>query len=122
MNWLWYMLAGALGGVLAGMGMGGGTLTIPLLVLGLGVGQLTAQFVNLIAFLPSGGVALALHVKGGLVDAKGLAPLFASSIAASAVCSAFAAAVGDGVLRILFGVFLIAVALVSMGAKIFKKS
>ena len=41
MKWLWFLLAGLLGGVLAGMGMGGGTLTIPLLVLALGVDQLT---------------------------------------------------------------------------------
>ena len=33
MKWILFVLAGALGGVLAGMGMGGGTLTIPLLVL-----------------------------------------------------------------------------------------
>ncbi|MEG2273940.1 MAG: sulfite exporter TauE/SafE family protein, partial [Clostridia bacterium] len=72
MEFLYFLLAGVLGGVLAGMGMGGGTLTIPLLVLALGVGQLTAQFVNLIAFLPSGSVALGLHVKNKLVDTKNL--------------------------------------------------
>ena len=37
MRWLWLALCGASGGVLAGMGMGGGTLTIPLLVLLLSV-------------------------------------------------------------------------------------
>ena len=52
MTRLFYVLAGIAGGVLAGMGMGGGVLTMPILVLALGVGQLTAQFANLLAFLP----------------------------------------------------------------------
>ena len=73
MKWLWFLLAGLLGGVLAGMGMGGGTLTIPLLVLALGVDQLTAQFANLTAFLPTGAASLVVHVKNGLIDTKGLA-------------------------------------------------
>ena len=54
MQFLYFVLAGVLGGVLAGMGMGGGTLTLPILVLVMGVEQITAQFANLIAFLPSG--------------------------------------------------------------------
>ena len=58
MQFLFFVLAGLAGGVLAGMGMGGGTLTLPLLVLALNVGQVTAQFANLIAFLPSGSAAL----------------------------------------------------------------
>ena len=62
MQWLWFAAAGICGGVLAGMGMGGGTLTIPILVLLLSVDQLTAQFANLIAFLPTGAAALGVHL------------------------------------------------------------
>lgn len=51
-NGLWYALSGLAAGVLAGMGMGGGTLLIPLLTLALGVGQQEAQGVNMLAFLP----------------------------------------------------------------------
>lgn len=36
MQFLYFVLAGVLGGVLAGMGMGGGTLTLPILVLVMG--------------------------------------------------------------------------------------
>lgn len=63
MQFLYFVLAGVLGGVLAGMGMGGGTLTLPILVLVMGVEQITAQFANLIAFLPSGSAALFVHAK-----------------------------------------------------------
>ena len=72
MKFVWYLLAGVCGGVLAGMGMGGGTLTIPILVLLLSAGQLTAQFANLVAFLPTGAAALGMHLRGGLV--KGAPP------------------------------------------------
>ena len=37
MNIVWLILAGAAGGIIAGMGMGGGTLTIPILTLALDV-------------------------------------------------------------------------------------
>ena len=45
------ILFGLLGGVIAGMGMGGGTLLIPLLVIFMQFSQLQAQTINLIAFL-----------------------------------------------------------------------
>ena len=82
MKMLWLFLAGLCGGILAGMGMGGGTLTIPLLVLALGVGQLTAQFANLVAFLPAGAAALAVHAGNGLADWKSLVAVLPAAVAA----------------------------------------
>lgn len=122
MRILYLFLAGTLGGVLAGMGMGGGTLTIPLLVLLLGVGQLTAQFVNLIAFIPSGGVALSMHVKNGLVDMRDIGYLLVPALIVAALTSAFAVDLDDALLKKLFGGFLIAVAAASLFAKVFKKN
>lgn len=110
MNWLWFILAGAAGGVLAGMGMGGGTLTIPILVLLLSVERLTAQFVNLIAFLPTGVAALGLHLKNGLVEPRPLLPVLATAVPASVVTSFFALDPAPLVGR-LYGGFLVAVAL-----------
>ena len=68
MNIVWLILAGAAGGIIAGMGMGGGTLTIPILTLALDVEQKTAQSVNLIAFVVMSAPVLAIHVKNRLVD------------------------------------------------------
>ena len=65
MNGLWYALSGLAAGVLAGMGMGGGTLLIPLLTLALGVGQQEAQGVNMLAFLPGAILALWVHKRAG---------------------------------------------------------
>lgn len=66
----WEILAGVIGGVVAGMGMGGGTLTIPILTIFLKYEQLHAQGINLIAFLPMSVVALFIHIKNRLVDFK----------------------------------------------------
>lgn len=122
MNYLYYVLAGALGGVLAGMGMGGGTLTMPILVLALGVAQLTAQFANLIAFLPSGSAALLLHAKNGYLNADVLPPLIVPALLACLITSYFAPSLDAALLKKLFGGFLVAVALISLTAKALKKS
>lgn len=118
MKFLYFILAGLLGGVLAGMGMGGGTLTLPLLVLVLGVEQLTAQFANLIAFLPSGTVALGLHIKNGLVKTQNLAFLLIPAVFACAVSSVFATRTDGNLLKQLFGGFLVAIAIGSLSFKI----
>ena len=97
MDYLLYGLAGALGGILGGMGMGGGTVLIPLLTILFGTSQLGAQAVNLISFIPMAAVALAIHLKNKLVDFKG--SLF--------VIIPGARAIGGELLRKIFGGFLL---------------
>ena len=65
-----FICAGFVGGVIGGMGMGGGTLLIPLLTLFLGVEQHLAQGINLISFIPMSVVAIIIHAKSGLVKFK----------------------------------------------------
>ena len=72
MQYFLFSLFGFLGGVLGGMGMGGGTVLIPLLTVFLNVGQKTAQAINLIAFIPMAAVALFVHFKNGLIRVKNL--------------------------------------------------
>ena len=122
MQFLFFVLAGLAGGVLAGMGMGGGTLTLPLLVLALNVGQVTAQFANLIAFLPSGTAALAVHAKNGLVQKNDLVYMLLPSIAACVVCSFFATKAEGELLKKLYGAFLVVIAVVSFGGKVANKN
>lgn len=61
MSFYIYLLLGILGGIPAGMGMGGGTVTIPLLILVGGVEQKIAQSANLFSFLPMSVGALRVH-------------------------------------------------------------
>lgn len=110
MKLLLYALAGVCGGVLAGMGMGGGTLTIPILVLLLSVDQLTAQFVNLIAFLPTGATALGMHLKNKLVEPAALPYILIPALAATAATSFFAQSAAEWLGK-LYGGFLVLIAL-----------
>lgn len=121
MQFLYFVLAGVLGGVLAGMGMGGGTLTLPILVLVMGVEQITAQFANLIAFLPSGSVALFVHAKNGLIRKDNLIFMLLPSLAACVFCSFWASEANRDLLKKLFGGFLVLVAVFSLAAKIVKE-
>ena len=103
MSFLVYLLCGVLGGVLGGMGMGGGTVLIPLV---LGVPQRTAQGVNLLSFLPMSLLALAVHAKGGLLDRRGLIALIVPALLCSVLSSLAAAYLPAGMLRQGFGLFL----------------
>ena len=122
MKTILFLIAGVAGGVLAGMGMGGGTLTIPLLVLLLGVEQTLAQSVNLVAFLPTGAVALGVHLKNKLVSFDGVLYLLLPALVTTVLSSIFATNLGGEILQKLFGGFLIATAVGSFSAQILKKN
>lgn len=108
MEFLWYAVAGVLGGVLGGMGMGGGTVLIPLLSIFYAVEQHTAQAVNFIAFIPMAVVAIIIHIKNGLLDFKGIIYLIIPAVVLSAGGSFIASLIEGDLLKRLFGGFLIA--------------
>ena len=92
--------------------MGGGTVTIPLLVLFGGVEQKIAQCANLFAFFPMSIGALQMHAENGLLKTKGLLWVIIPALAFSALGSALAWALPSQILRRSFGVFLIGLAFV----------
>ena len=118
MKQFFLFLAGLAGGVLAGLGMGGGTLTIPLLVLALGVKQIAAQSVNLVSFLPTGTAALLLHIKNGYVEFKEICFLVLPAMVCCLGVSFFAVKIDGAMLKKIFGGFLIAVGVCSLVEKI----
>ena len=120
MAFLTLFLCGLAGGVLGGMGMGGGTVLIPLLTL-FGVGQAAAQGINLVSFLPMAARALPVHAKSGLLRGEGLVPLILSALVFSALGSLLAARLPSAVLERGFGAFLIVLALVRVHAAVRKK-
>ena len=107
MNFYLYLLLGFLGGIPAGMGMGGGTVTIPLLVLVGGVGQKIAQCANLFSFLPMSAGALKMHAENGLLQTKGMGWIILPALALSALGVALAASLPSAFLQKAFGAFLI---------------
>ena len=107
MNWLWFILAGAASGVIAGMGMGGGTLLIPVLTLLLGVSQHGAQGVNTLAFLPAAVLALVVHRKAGRLNFSACLPIIAAGLVGAGGGALLAAVLKAEWLRRGFGIFLI---------------
>lgn len=112
MMWLKFILFGILGGLIGGMGMGGGTLLIPLLTLCAGVEQLEAQTINLISFIPMAIFSLAIHIKNALVDYKALWKVLPYAVFASTLSSFFALKIKVELLRVFFGVFLLIIGIV----------
>jgi len=101
------ILIGIIGGIVGGMGMGGGTLLIPLLTIFLAVPQKEAQALSLVAFVCMAGFAILLHAKNKLIDYKAgtVLTLFGTIIAV--IMAYVAQSASDGTLKILFGIFLI---------------
>lgn len=109
-----YLLLGFLGGIPAGMGMGGGTVTIPLLILIGGVEQKIAQCANLFAFLPMSLFALKTHSENGLLETKGILWVIVPALLLSAAGTAIAVALPSEILRKAFGIFLIFLAVAGL--------
>lgn len=102
------LLAGAIGGIVAGMGMGGGTLIIPILTIFLNFTQIDAQGINLVAFLPMSLVAIFIHAKHHLVAFKQTWMLALVGVIFSLLGAWLANTISTDVLKKLFAGFLIA--------------
>lgn len=107
MSFYLYLLLGFLGGIPAGMGMGGGTVTIPLLTLVGGVEQKIAQCANLFSFLPMSVGALKMHADNGLLKTQGVLWVILPALLLSAVGATVALALPSEFLKKAFGAFLI---------------
>ena len=106
MSFYLYLLLGFLGGIPAGMGMGGGTVTIPLLVLVGGVEQKIAQCANLFSFLPMSIGALKKHAENKLLKTQGVFWMILPALVLSAFGVWFASVLSSDLLKKAFGAFL----------------
>lgn len=106
MRFLLYLCAGLAGGILGGMGMGGGTVLIPILTMFCGVPQHLAQSVNLLSFLPMAAVSLRVHAQNDLLDTKDILWMIVPATALSVLGGIFVQGVPADSLRVGFGVFL----------------
>lgn len=104
------VLFGFLSGIVGGMGMGGGTVLVPLLSF-LNMSQKTVQAINLISFLPMCTVALIFHAKNNLVCTKHIGWVVFPATACAVIGAFFAGGTDNKILRLCFACFLIAVGL-----------
>ncbi len=101
-----YILFGFFAGIIGGMGMGGGTVLVPLFSF-LQVPQHLVQTINLFSFLPMCVTALAFHFSHKLVDTNNILWIILPAVATSLVGAIFAGKASNDVLKCCFGIFLV---------------
>ncbi len=121
MEFLFYLLTGIGGGVLGGMGMGGGTILIPLLTIIFGVSQHTAQAINLVSFLPMAVLAIIFHLKNKLIDFHNILFIIMPGVVTCFISSFVAKNVGGELLKRFFGGFLLILAIYQIVTVFLKK-
>jgi uncharacterized membrane protein YfcA len=103
---------GLMTGMLSGLlGIGGGTFMVPFMVLALGIGQHSAEATSLLVVLPTAVVATVTLARRGAVDVRRALTLGAVGAAGGIGGALLALALPADVLRRLFGVFMLLVAL-----------
>lgn len=100
------ILIGFLAGIIGGMGMGGGTILIPALVLFMNVDPKIAQSVNLFSSIPMTIFALIIHIKNKNVEFSLIKSIAIFGVV-GAICGSFLANyLSSEILRKIFGGFL----------------
>ena len=121
MDFIWFLIIALISGVLAGMGMGGGTLLIPALTIIMGVQQEIAQSTNLLVFVPCGIVCMIIYAKSKLIDFKQGWVVAVSSCVIAVIASLIAVKIESKILKMVFGAFIALLGLVQLVVFIVKK-
>ncbi|MGO9611647.1 MAG: sulfite exporter TauE/SafE family protein [Dissulfurispiraceae bacterium] len=102
------LLTGLFTGFLSGMmGVGGGTVMVPAMVLLAGFNQHTAQGISLLAMIPAGGVGAFTHWRLGNVKQSLLPTFIPGILVGTYLGSTLAHILSQETLRIIFGAVLI---------------
>ncbi|MDO4481420.1 MAG: sulfite exporter TauE/SafE family protein [Bacillota bacterium] len=101
------ILSGLVSGIIAGMGIGGGSILVPMLAVFTTLSQQEIQAINLTVFIPASITALTVHIKNKSVDFSLSRPIIICGLLGSAA-GAFAALWLDGIiLRKIFAFFIL---------------
>jgi len=111
------ILIGIAAGIISGMGMGGGAILIPALILTVKPEQHIAQSVNLLFFVPTAIVALIIHIRNRNVDFKIAFPIISAGLCGALLGSWLAVGIEEGNLKKLFGFFLLVMSVYEMFRK-----
>lgn len=101
------IILGIIAGFIGGMGIGGGTILIPGLILITDLKQQTVQSINLVSFIPIALIALTIHTKNKNVNFKLAVPLILLGLLGAWLGSSIALRIPSETLRRLFGFFLL---------------
>lgn len=101
-----YGVIGFFAGIIGGMGMGGGTILIPALVLFMSVDPKIAQSINLLSSIPMTIVALIIHIKNKNVEFSLIKSIAIFGVIGAIGGSFLANYLSSEILRKVFGGFL----------------
>lgn len=101
------VLIGALTGVLSGLGVGGRTLLLLWMTAVMGMDQARAGGVNLLYFIACALPAVFGHIKNGLIEKKAVFWCVIFGVPACITGSLLAAGMDMGLLKRLFGGFIL---------------
>ncbi len=104
------VLIGMISGMITAIGLGGGTVLILLLTLGLEVTQRVAQATNLLFFVPTAVTAIILNLREKNIELKIGINLIFGGVIGAIFGSILANGINVGNLRKLFGFFLLCIA------------
>ena len=116
------ILIGFFSGIISGMGIGGGAILIPALIMAEKISQQTAQGINLTYFIPTALIALFVHLKNKSIKVKTALILGASGLPGAVLGSFLASSLKSHYLRRLFGIFLLFVGIYEILKGIKEKS
>lgn len=111
----WYkavvlLIAGLFSGYLSGMmGVGGGSIMVPSMVILIGMSQHVSQGTSLLAMIPIGSVGAYTHWKAGNVESSLLSGLIPGIILGTYIGGSMAHLLPEAILRSIFAVVLIGI-------------
>ncbi|MGE5472996.1 MAG: sulfite exporter TauE/SafE family protein [Ignavibacteriales bacterium] len=101
------LIIGIAAGIISGMGIGGGTILIPALVIFLGIEQHNAQGVNLAFFIPTAVAALIIHIKNKNIHLKTASQIIIWGIIGAVLGAYIAVSIPSLILKKMFGFFML---------------
>lgn len=111
---MFLVLLGFFSGIIGGMGMGGGTILIPALILFANIDPKIAQSINLLSSIPMTIFALLIHIKNKKVILKLVIPIASFGILGAIFGSFLATYLSSEVLKKVFGVFLLVIGILEV--------
>lgn len=114
MQFLLYILVSIFSGVIAGMGMGGGTFLIPMLTLFFGIEQIYCQSTNVFCFVGLAVFCFVIYIKNKLINFKILLLVAVPATIISFFASVFAVKIESEILRNLFAAFILLIGVFSL--------
>ena len=100
-------VVGALSGIVASMGLGGGFVLLIWLTLHDNMPQRDAQGVNLLFFLPIALISVIMHIRAGLIDKKLILSMIPGGVIGAVLGTAASSFIGNDMLRKIYAVFLL---------------